>query len=485
MILFRKVLFYLFVAIYLVLCPLIIFYAFGYIFTPRVEEKFVKTGLIHLETLPANASISIAKKRLLEKTPATIRNLLPGQYDVRISMKDHRPWERRVSVQPGKAVNFGNILLLPQKIKTRKLIDQPLEDLEPIPETRYLLLKGSDRLGDLKVFDWRNEKSRPVLPEGSSFAPSKIVKIFTVKESSFILIQVKAGEEPAFLGCQIDKDKSEVKDLSGLFLKGEPSEVLWEGDRPDHLFALYGQDLFRLDTEKMAVLPDFLQGIQGFGIFKGKVYALQGASIVQANFKAKAGEKTLVEKGVFLENLFKDHPRFQIDFISNHTICFLGENGELFSNALPYQFVDEGVRGYQPHGNGRKIVLWQEKRIGILDFEKPERKKEFFERGPEIEWIFEEGKHIRKAYFVYDAAYVLAADGGSVSLVPVGEPGAPAEFLVHTQKNSSVFYSEKTGKLYYLEAPGGSLMAADILPEGFSFSSVIGEFEKEPPEAVS
>ena len=93
----RKILFYLFIAIYLILCPLIIFYALGYIFTPKVEEGFAKTGLIHLETLPTDASVSIANRRYAEKTPVTIRNLLAGRYDVKIFLKGYRPWVRKVT----------------------------------------------------------------------------------------------------------------------------------------------------------------------------------------------------------------------------------------------------------------------------------------------------------------------------------------------------------------------------------------------------
>jgi len=484
MIIFRKILFYLFFALYLILCPIIILYALGYIFTPKVEEGFAKTGLIHIETLPSNASISIANRRYAEKTPATIRNLLPGQYDVRMQLRGHRPWERKVNVESGKAINFEKVLLIPQKIKTRILIAEPFEDLWPVPGTRYLLLKSTGHVGDLVAFDWKNEVSRPVLPKAAHFAEAKLVRVFTVKESPFVILQVKVPEGMKFLGCQIDKEKSEVQDLSGFFTGGEPHEILWEGSHPDYLFALYGQDLSRIDLEKKTVLPGFLTKIRGFGLFKNKVYALRGSSIVRLGFNSKAGEETLVEKGIFLENLFRGEEQYKLDFISNNTICFLGDRGELFSNALPYRFVEEGVRGYQTGTGGRKIALWQEKRIGVLDFEKPERKKEFFERGPEIEWVFENGRGIRLAYFVYDAAYVLFCDQDKVFLSRAGESEILPEEIVTVRGGSGLFYAEKTGKLYYLEPVRGELAAADVLPGGITLSSVINELEKETQGAM-
>jgi len=485
MIIFRKILFYLFFAIYLVLCPIIILYAFGYIFTPKVEEGFAKTGLIHIKTLPASASISIANKHRTEKTPATIQNLLPGQYDMKVFLRGYRPWERKVKVEPGKALNLENILLVPQSVNIRTLVAKPFEDLWPVQGTRYLLLKSAGCVGELKLFDWKNEALRPVLPEASSFADMTLARVFMARRSSFVILQVKAPEGGMkFLGCQLDKEKSEIKDLSGLFIQGEPREISWEGSHPDYLFALYGQDLSRLDLEKMTVLPDFLVNIRGFGLFKNKVYALRGSTIVHLGFNAKRGEETLVEKGIFLENLFGGKGKYKIDFISNDTICFRGEKGELFSNALPYRFVEEGVRGYHADMDGRKIVLWQGGRVGVLDFEKPERKKEFFERGPEIEWLFEKGKNIRQAYFVYDASYVLFCDEDKIFLARIGERYVSLEKLVVVREKSGFFYAEKTGKLYYLESSRGEFVAADILPEGITFSGVISELEKETQEAM-
>lgn len=484
MIIFRKVLFYLFFALYLVLCPIIILYALGYIFTPKVEEGFAKTGLIHIETLPSNAFLSIGNKRYIERTPATIRNLLPGQYDVKILLRGHRPWERKVQVEPGKAVNLEKVLLVPQSVKTRTLVAKPFEDLFPVPRTRYLLLKGTGRAGDLKVLDWKSEVLRSVLPEVSSFASAQLSKVFRAKESSFVILQVETSEGMKFLGCQLDKEKPEVKDLSGLFVKGEPSKISWESDHPDYLFVWQGQDLSRLDLEKMITLPDFLSEVRGFGLFRNKIYALHGSSIIRLGFNARKGEEALVEKGIFLENLFGDAGKYGIDFISNKVVVFCGERGKFFSNVLPYRFVEEGVRGYETDTEGRQIVLWQKERVGVLDFERPERRKEFFERGPEIEWVTENGHDIRQAYFVSDADSILFCDQDKVFLSRLGEYGIPPEGIVTVRNGSGIFYSGKTGKLYYLEPSKGELMTADILPEGVTFSGVINELEKETQEAA-
>ena len=479
MILLRKILFYFFLVLYLVLCPMIILYAFGYIFAPKAEEGFVKTGLIHLGTLPEYASISIGNRRYVEKTPATIRNLLAGSYDVKVSLKGYRPWMRKVTVESGKAVHFDKVLLLPQPLKVRQLLSRSLESMTPVPGTRFLILKATDRMGDLRVFDWKNETVRPLLPEGSSLVDAKLGRIFSAKESTFVLILAKTVQGERFLGFQLDKEKPQIKDYSALFIQGEPKEILWEGDRPDFLFAFYGNRLDRVSLEKRIVTQAFLEKVQGLGLSHGKVYALRSSAIVRLGLNGKKGEEREVEQGTFLENLFGSSQYFKMDFISGSTVCFYGERGEFLANMLPYRFVREGLQGYRTDDSGRRIVLWLKEKVGVLDFEKPERKKELFDRGPEIEWVFEKGTDIRDAYFVYGSACILFRDGKDVFLSRLGEGNASLEKLVSVKENSTVFYSEKTGKLYYLEPAHGFLMAAEILPAGMTISGVFNELEKE------
>ena len=92
----RKIFFYFFAAIYIVVCPLVILYAVGYLYRPGTEGGVVETGLISLTTVPAGASIYINESLCAEKTPALIRELLPDDYAIRLELNSYMPWERTV-----------------------------------------------------------------------------------------------------------------------------------------------------------------------------------------------------------------------------------------------------------------------------------------------------------------------------------------------------------------------------------------------------
>jgi len=480
MIILRKILFYLFLAVYLVLCPLIILYALGYIFTPKAEEGFAKTGLIHLETVPSGASLLIANRRYGEKTPATIRNLLPGSYDVKIVKPGCRPWNRKVAVEPGKAVAFSQILLVPKKVKTRALLAQPFRELVPIPETRFLILFGTRQAGDIRVFDWKSGSSVPLVAVGSPLVHEVCERYFFSKGSPFFLLKMSGGKEGRYLWCRVDREKPEIREISDLFVRGEPAEVRWEGGNPEYLFALYGRDLVRLGLEKKSAASDFFTKIQGYGLYKGRVFGLRSFTMIRRNFDARAADPgTVIEKGTFLENLFRESGVYKIDFLSNDTLCFLCENGELLSNELPYHFVKEGVRGYEADPDGRKVLLWKTTSFGVLDFSRPAGKKELFKRGPEIDWAFDGGSDLQQAFFVYGTSHVLFRDQDGLFLVPIGEGGrSPREFLAKVLGNTAVFYSDKTGECYYLEPSRGYLTVLEVLPpEAKSLVYMFGEKE--------
>lgn len=68
MLLLRKIVFYILSAIYIVLCPLIILYAFGYIFTPDTERNITKTGVVYVATSPPGATVYVNKEIFPNKT---------------------------------------------------------------------------------------------------------------------------------------------------------------------------------------------------------------------------------------------------------------------------------------------------------------------------------------------------------------------------------------------------------------------------------
>lgn len=84
---------------------------------------------------------------------------------------------------------------------------------------------------------------------------------------------------------------------------------------------------------------------------------------------------------------------------------------------------------------------------------------------PELRWVFEEGRDIEQAFWVYDGSQALLQDNGVVTLLawePDGEP--MVHELLRVKPGCPVCYADESGRLYYLDRATGRLCALDILP---------------------
>ncbi len=108
----RAFLFYLSVFIFLAGLPFILPFALGYKFDRR-NFKFSKTGLIVIKTQPQGASIYFDKKLINDKTPATLNELLPGTYNMRLELERYYPWHDDINVEAGKVTRLEKVILFP------------------------------------------------------------------------------------------------------------------------------------------------------------------------------------------------------------------------------------------------------------------------------------------------------------------------------------------------------------------------------------
>ena len=231
----RKILFYIFVLIYCLTCPVTILYALGYILKPGAERGIVKAGLIYLSTSPPGATVYVENRRFSEKTPTLIRGLLPGNYRVTVFLKNYRLWTREVSIEAEKAATFDKILLLPNVWTRETLLNEEFEDLIPVRSQRYLLLSKGDSPQDLLFYDLKEKEAlaREICPH-SLFDK----KLYTVNEETDFEKKIFPREKFLFVGRrgEIFSDKIPFRlageRVTGAEFGSQTQEILvWREDR--------------------------------------------------------------------------------------------------------------------------------------------------------------------------------------------------------------------------------------------------------------
>lgn len=91
----RKVFFFLFVAGFLIIAPVIVFYTAGYRYSFGAG-RFVQTGILSATSVPKDARVLLDDQIIHQKTPAIVKNILPGEHMVRVEKDGYLPWLKRL-----------------------------------------------------------------------------------------------------------------------------------------------------------------------------------------------------------------------------------------------------------------------------------------------------------------------------------------------------------------------------------------------------
>jgi hypothetical protein len=108
----RTVLYYLSVSVFLIGLPFILAFSFSYKFDRR-NFKFTKTGIISVRTQPQGATVEFDKQTMVDKTPMSLSELLPGKYTLKLELEGYYPYTSEIDVQAGKVTRIEKIILFP------------------------------------------------------------------------------------------------------------------------------------------------------------------------------------------------------------------------------------------------------------------------------------------------------------------------------------------------------------------------------------
>ncbi|MBM5789680.1 PEGA domain-containing protein [Candidatus Parcubacteria bacterium] len=145
----RSMVFFLFLAGFLLSAPIVVLYTAGYRYHFGAG-KIVKTGVLSVSSTPRGADILLNGARTAEKTPAVVSNVLPGAHKVRVAKNGYAPWQKTLDVY-SKQTTFAREIVLfldgePERTEAKALDapSQPTRAWQTVPIT-YTLQHVSDR----------------------------------------------------------------------------------------------------------------------------------------------------------------------------------------------------------------------------------------------------------------------------------------------------------------------------------------------------
>lgn len=225
----RRILYAIFIIAFLIIAPVVSFYAAGYKFSLS-GIKFQKTGTFIFDTEPEGAKIFIngkqqqtflkryySKEKSFITTPAKIKNILPGEYNVKFELDGYLLWQKKLTIHPGTSTYAENVYLfkknLPMLINSGKI-----EYLKLAPNQNKIAMLSSEQI---KIIDLNSETEIIKLnikktPAGCSWAPNNN-KILINKS----IIDITDGKNEVnltdYIKTEINNIKWDINDSSKLY----------------------------------------------------------------------------------------------------------------------------------------------------------------------------------------------------------------------------------------------------------------------------
>ncbi|MDP3794088.1 MAG: PEGA domain-containing protein, partial [Candidatus Uhrbacteria bacterium] len=140
---YRRILPWLYLAIFIIIAPLLIFYTAGYRYNLK-KAKIERNGTLLVDSNPKGASVLIDDRDTGEKTPISFQNLSPGRHTIRITKHGYHPWQKNLDIRP-EQVTFTNDVWLWQNTQPYPDIfgDIRASQADPTQEKIALLLRSA------------------------------------------------------------------------------------------------------------------------------------------------------------------------------------------------------------------------------------------------------------------------------------------------------------------------------------------------------
>lgn len=475
----RRVIFFLFLAVYLGIAPFTVLYALGYIFSPA-QQSLIPTGLISLSTAPENASVQVNGKEIKDKTPLVLRNLKPGQYEISLSLSGYHPWHRRVQVKPDRAFRFESILLFPLELSLETLTDFRIRKIWHVAGGRYLVIIPADASTALYLFDLEEKEFRLFnLPEG--YTNAEVTKIAFHPDGDKALIFLTKGALSESFFAEFP-EPVQLKPLDRFFDKSGIENLSWSKIRRAALFHLKGEVLQRTDIEKDRTTVIFNQPVRGFSVHRGNLYVLDPKGrFLELSEKGKVRDILLDDpkkaKLIFGPGKIDFHSIFFIENIplffvpENSFAFFLSKNGKLLSNKLPF-LLDENVEEVALAKSHPRVAYRKGKELWVVDFEK-EKEKTFFESGPTPRRIYAGLLPISSPIWAYEDRYLLFLEGNHLKIQNFEDEENITNLLSISSTASQFVLDSKRGYLYFVDPVENRLVSTKIPKEGIQLAPPI------------
>jgi dipeptidyl aminopeptidase/acylaminoacyl peptidase len=153
----RRIIYILLIAAFFIVAPLIILYNSGYRYNFK-KKSFQKTGIIFVSAAAKNVNIFLDGKLVAQKTPIFLKNLFPGNYNIKIEADNYLAWEKELSVQSQLTTFVKDLVLLKESLPI-VITGGQISKMTVSPDKNYLAFIAGNKKSVLSILDLKKNET--------------------------------------------------------------------------------------------------------------------------------------------------------------------------------------------------------------------------------------------------------------------------------------------------------------------------------------
>jgi len=431
----RRLIFYGFCLLFVIITPCILLYAQGYGFDWQ-KKTVIQTGALYIKSQPKNATVLIDGK-IIEKTPCLIKHLKPNQYTITVKLNDYHSWQKTLKIDSNLVTEAREILLTPQS---------PILELLPIlPSNRFKLSDNSQQ-----IISW--QKNQPDTIDYFDFnqyqqkqfktANATIDQFNWSPDDKKILIQQK---DTWFL---IDLTNQKTTQLTSQNPNQSINKIIWHPSGNNKIFFLQGTTLFQQDLSSNTLVKisdnifDFTIANNSLFYLKEPGYFLYSTNLTGENIK-QLTIRPILQNNIKKTNLVIG-PNGQIALVADNLLYLYKRDDRIF------EIIQNDIHDAFFSPDGKKLLIMGSNEIWViyLDKQTSQPQKEIGQK----DLIVRLGQPILQViWHPADSSHIIFTTQDAIKIAEIdNRDNINLSDFINAQ-NPWIQYIAKTKKLYFTD----------------------------------
>jgi len=419
----KKIFFWFLVLVFLVVAPIVVYYAMGYRFNLE-RGIFIYSGSVTVKPTPREIEVFINGKQVSTGVVNFLNysyhmgSLFPGKYMLEVKSLGYIPWSKEVHVHSGVSTEFWNVFLARENYTKIEYPTRNTENFFISPDGKRLALaEEENNKTSIKILDVKKEEILYDFPF-VGYQLSKNIKEnieWSPREGRLIVPLEKDGEREYFV---INIGNEESFSLKEKIKKDNIKKLRWSSDERNTLFYMEDKKLFRLDLDNLKNEVEVADNILGYDLSGPNIYYLSADNhiIYRKNISGKGEsvqattESIGAAGGDNFELIVYDEDRIAV--ISQDKKLYLYNHGEVESGVKE---IGQGVIGMHFSNDGKKLAFWTNNEISVYFVRKWETQPSR-EEGKKID-IVRFSQSIENVSWFRDYEHLIFSAGNQIKIV--------------------------------------------------------------------